>query len=173
MFLTTQKLSIIPYRLIFQYAFLLYFFFGGSTLFSQTMTSTISSSGGSYNQESRMHYYWTLGRIIIEPTREEDKIFDSNLLNFYKVTTMQVSVNTIKPKIYPNPLRDVINIDLALDGSGKFHFELFSLTGKKVMSANLLSGKNVVQLGSLSSDHYVGRIFKDNVVVYTIKLTKQ
>lgn len=60
--------------------------------------------------------------------------------------------------IYPNPVKDVLNIQSELYAD----YIVFTINGKQVLNGNLIEGNNVLNVGSFSKGLYFIKITSDN-----------
>ena len=85
------------------------------------------------------------------------------------------SVNDTKEneiiKIFPNPVQDKLNIEMKSKGERKM--EVFNTLGQLVISTQLLSDKNEVDLQKLSGGIYFYRITNSNKILCTGRLVKE
>ncbi len=71
---------------------------------------------------------------------------------------------------YPNPVNDILNIDIINNVSNEMDFVLYRITGQEVFKSNLLQGVNKLNLESISSGVYFYTITSLNEVIKTKKL---
>ncbi len=72
-------------------------------------------------------------------------------------------------KIYPNPINDVLSIDLNKGSMAKF--EVLSISGKTLLSGNVTEGKKTIELGGLLPGIYLVKILVKEEVA-TAKIIK-
>ena len=87
------------------------------------------------------------GTVIPKPTSIDNRIKNSDI------------------NIYPNPVQNVLNIEIDLNNSGIYTFNIFSITGQMISAEqlNITSGNNLIRLNTnnLSSGSYILIISND------------
>jgi len=75
--------------------------------------------------------------------------------------------------IYPNPVKDILTINISADLNSEGKAEIFSLTGNKVFSYDgLKSGENTVNISELASGVYLIKVYTESTT-YDMKIIKQ
>lgn len=90
----------------------------------------------------------------------------SNLYNNNTLSTNDFNHNEVVVKMYPNPVQDILNIDLQTSLKS---VEVYNIQGQKVLESN----KNQINLSSLVSGIYMVRIQDENNAVVTKKIIKK
>jgi hypothetical protein len=79
-------------------------------------------------------------------------------------------------KIFPNPVENLLNIQLGEVGAGTAQFDIFDLNGKILQKHVLVNVKAGTQIGidvsALGHGVYVGKIVSGNKIIATAKFTK-
>ena len=91
-----------------------------------------------------------------------------NLESDYKVKVDESLASKIQ--LFPNPTSSTINIDI--DQTGSFDFEIFNLNGQKLVSQNIKGGFNSVDLAKFNDGIYIIKIH-NNQYNYVGKIVKQ
>ena len=82
-----------------------------------------------------------------------------------KVTSIDNKMTNSDINIYPNPVQNVLNVNLDINNSGVYTFNIFSITGQmiSVEQINITSGNNLIRLNTnnLSSGSYILIISND------------
>jgi hypothetical protein len=65
-------------------------------------------------------------------------------------------------KIYPNPAKDVLHIDLNTISSNKLNIQLFTALGQKVFEKDVISSEVSIPISSLSNGIYLVKISSEN-----------
>ena len=76
----------------------------------------------------------------------------------------------VKPKIYPNPVKDLLTIDLLNPGT---QIELYNTIGQKVNSFLINGNQQKVEMGQLPSGIYILRIKNSNQVWEHFRIIKE
>ena len=73
-------------------------------------------------------------------------------------------------KVYPNPGKDKINVIFNSDNKQETYFEIFSLSGNKIVSYKLKQGKNILSAKNLSQGIYSYKIIVNKNTIASDKL---
>ncbi len=83
-----------------------------------------------------------------------------------KATSINNTVASSDINIYPNPVQNVLNIDINVNNTGNYTFNIYSITGQliTVEQINISSGDNLIKLNTndLNSGSYILIISNDN-----------
>jgi len=90
----------------------------------------------------------------------------TNLYNNNTLSTSDFNQNNLKVTMYPNPVQDILNVDLQTNLKS---VEVYTIQGQKVLELD----ENQVNLSSLVSGIYMVRIQDENNAVVTKKITKK
>ena len=91
--------------------------------------------------------------------------------NFSIVKTVNVAAAT-QLAIWPNPSKNIINIQKENNGTNSINAEIFNQSGQKVSSSLLKSGINTVDISSLPAGYYIVHIDLANGEKFNQKLVK-
>ena len=69
--------------------------------------------------------------------------------------------------VYPNPVNDVLNINIASNNTA---IEIFDIVGKQVVKMNLVNGKNQLNIENLKAGVYFYSIKKNGELIETKKI---
>lgn len=113
---------------------------------SQTVNPEVivSSSGNLSNSYAQIS--WTLGDFQTRTYKVGDIIMTQGFLQSNLVITNVTTITnneTLDLVVYPNPVKDILNIKLNSDNDLPLRFELYSLEGKLIHSENFNLGSNV------------------------------
>jgi hypothetical protein len=67
-----------------------------------------------------------------------------------------------KPLIYPNPVDELLNVDLKNDHPGNSTIEIISVSGKMLIKADLNKRKSVIDVSDLTNGVYIVKILDNN-----------
>ena len=82
--------------------------------------------------------------------------------------SLQTGMNSLTAtaiSIYPNPVNEVLIIDVAKTASA--NFEIYSIAGESVLSGKLSKGKNSIPVDALSTGIYFVKVLQDGVLTCT------
>jgi len=111
---------------------------------------------------------------VINCTLDSDAIKDTSNITFKEAsvsftTGTETGINNTESKnikIYPNPA----NQEIYISGTEKAHILVFDISGKHVLSANILNNQNRINISSLNTGIYTLKIISDGNVI-TTKIT--
>ena len=130
---------------------LLMVFFGFSNSFSQL---SLLSTTGDYTVNSVGSLSWSLGEVVIETFSASSNVISQGFQqNFVVSIPDNISDRTFEPieKIYPNPVRDILNIASEKEGQ---YFIIYNFRGQAVITGRTQSGISKVNLTGLASGMY-------------------
>jgi hypothetical protein len=136
-----------------------------SSIMVSSNDSTLMKPQGSFIAEgsAQIRYY------IINNT--SSTILDSVDLNITYSTSTGININQTSDIIeYPNPVKNVFNIDISSGLRNEVIFSLYRITGEKVIGNQLLQGNNRIILDRLSSGMYFYTISSNEEIIKTKKL---
>lgn len=94
----------------------------------------------------------------------------------YEITTLEVDNESIMEKnilLYPNPVRDFLNVDFGKENFHNSNYILFDGQGKIVRSGNLKQQKTELNMSDLPTSVYIIQIFQDKKNIKTFKIIKK
>ena len=94
----------------------------------------------------------------------------------YEITILEVDDESILEKnilLYPNPVRDFLNIDFGKESFEDSHYSLFDSQGKLIKSGNLTQKKTELNMTTLPASVYIIQIFQNNRNIKTFKIIKK
>lgn len=87
------------------------------------------------------------------------------------VSSAQSEDDNITVRVYPNPVKDRIKVDLDKYKNGT-DIELFSLYGKRLFQQKVTGSNAELNVSQLATGLYILKVFADNKTVATIKIIK-
>ena len=93
---------------------------------------------------------------------------------YYNVPTGITNLNTdfAGIKVYPNPAKDVINIELNAVISGNMEVEIMNLLGQRLDRTSVNDNRTTVNISSLPSGCYLVNCYNEGIKVATAKFIK-
>lgn len=152
------------------------------TAWSQDIPLQVVAAGGGYyeNTSAGLSISWTLGEVAYTTLSSSNYIltqgFQQGNLFTTSVDKPLSAVNGIA--VYPNPAKDFVKIRLEIQNiSGAAIFELYDITGRKVLSKELSVEQSVpveINLSEVRPGIYLLKVsmVKDNLF-RTVKLVKE
>lgn len=89
----------------------------------------------------------------------------------YPVGLEEVRIS-LEMTVYPNPARDILNLNIAGYQNEKLSFKIYSADGKLVMDQQILSAQTRVNLSGLALSTYVLQVTEEGKEVKTFKIIK-
>jgi hypothetical protein len=150
----------------------------GLVSFSQEVqfAPAVISSGGSSNSGNSVNLSrWRIGQINVVTFPSENALLQPSVIT----TTLSIESSTEwSASIYPNPVNSVLKVRFDLESKGEFAFEIFDVTGRKLISQNarqILPGQVAeLDLTGLTPAMYLLKIIpSEEGVQKQFKITKQ
>lgn len=92
---------------------------------------------------------------------------------FDKVVSVKLGFDDNSVVAFPNPTTKYVTVNAGTADYKTIKYELFDVSGKKVLSENAKAAEQELSLGSLPASIYYLRISKNNELQKTVKLIKQ
>lgn len=73
-------------------------------------------------------------------------------------------------KVYPNPANSYVTVDLDYNKDNQYQFELYDITGRRILKETLLGNKTIIYLPEISIGLYSYKIVKNSNLIKTDKL---
>jgi hypothetical protein len=151
---------------------LFFIFFPGITAFAQQVIASTGYSGST----AGLVVDWTLGEPVIDTYvgsaialtqgMHQPSVLVTHLQN---LTGSDFAVRT-----FPNPVNQILFIEICQGGPGVFWYELFDVTGRKMLGKAMQSNTEEIDTGGISPGVYFIRIFStDSEHLATCKIIKQ
>jgi hypothetical protein len=149
--------------------------YAASTSFCQTITlDGLFSSGNDY-VSSNSQISWTLGDIQTTTYRKGFILTQGSLQSGIEIISAVQSpeYKDIELKVFPNPVREILNINFSSGNKVDLKFELFNIEGEKIITGDLNNFMNVaqIQFNQFQNGCYILKIFStDNKFSRTFKI---
>ncbi len=94
----------------------------------------------------------------------------------YEIITLAVDDTSVSEKnilLYPNPVRDYVNIDFGKENFQNSKYALFDSQGKMIKTGNLTQQKTELNMATLPASVYLIQIFQDNKNIKAFKIIKK
>jgi len=115
------------------------------------------------------------GTILIPFTSASQNFYVAELSSSAITGIADEMANEADFAVFPNPASNILTIQNSSDKIEKLNFEVVDAFGKKLITNQLISGNNAVDIGELPSGLYFIRVFgaADQQQVFTTKLIKR
>lgn len=94
----------------------------------------------------------------------------------YEIITLAVDDTSVEEKnilLFPNPVRDYLNVDLGKENFKNSRYMLFDSQGKIIKSGNLNQQKTELNMTTLPSAIYIIQIFQQGKNIKNFKIIKK
>jgi hypothetical protein len=150
----------------------------GGNLFSQELSHQVLVPLAGVNSTETINYSQTVGETAVEIFSSQDFIFTQG---FQQPGLKLIKVN--KPqgngvKVYPNPVTDILNVELFGDGSRGFRIDLINISGTIVNTERMVFTDPFWQIQQLSVSqlskglYFVRIVSNDGLISRTFKIDK-
>lgn len=154
---------------------LMLYIFGTSISIGQTLTpEVISSSGGTFEKDN-ISLNWTIGECFTETYSSSDNILTQGFhQGKYLITTInELADLNYKIQVFPNPSPDRINIIFKTkEDLHNVKLELCDLKGSILLSKDVFSKQEQINLANLQKSIYILRIIQNNQISKSFKIQK-
>lgn len=135
--------------------------------FSQTHTPNVTvSSGGDFKLIGYAQISWTLGDFQTETYSKNELILTQGFLqsNLYVEDPVSFEeIDDVEIKVFPNPVKDILNIQINTEGNQKILWELINQNGSVIETSKQYNSKNSkINFTSYKSGIYFVRTFSKN-----------
>ena len=146
------------------------------TCFSQTTnTPDVIISGGGEFINGHAQVLWTIGDFQTKTQEKEYLLLTQGFLQSDLTVTGTINfqeVSEIEIKVFPNPVTDILNIQLKSSDNQPVFWELYNQSGQKVKSSTILNNENIqVDFSPYENGAYFIRTFtSDGLYLKIFKL---
>jgi hypothetical protein len=102
---------------------------------AQTLASSVVGAGGGQFSSTSGFLDWTLGEIMTETYQKGNFYFTQGFQQPATIKVTGLDETETNVFVYPNPLRDVLNIKTSENGD--YLIELFDLQGRQLVNKNV------------------------------------
>lgn len=153
-----------------------YYILRGTDPFNMNIIDSISSVFTSYTDLSpnASEPCYQVGFINPNPcviTRSLELPVVSNVFNTQPNSMDELLMN-VNPKIYPNPARDFLTLELNESYLNHPTFSILDVAGREIMTQNIINSKTNIDLSNYLSGIYFLTIKEDGRLLKTVKLLK-
>ena len=140
---------------------------------SQGIVQQVYASSGSYFSNGTYSLSSTIGEPITATFNSTTYYLTQGFQQpNYLVTMVEDFDKNANIIVYPNPTDDFINIDLGTTNLDKYRFQLYDVTGRLMMTGNIIDKITKLDIGSYASDIYFIRLSLDNKIIKNFKVQK-
>ena len=137
---------------------ILFLFLNTAVCFSQSLSNEVIASTGNYSSSASGGLSQTSGEAVVATLQDGQSMLTQG---FQQPITLTVGIQNQDEigliKVYPNPVTDLLNIDLSEEWAGST-IQLFDAAAKLVFTSKSNTGLCKLQFGGLANGHYELRI---------------
>lgn len=91
--------------------------------------------------------------------------------SYSEIIALNLNCNRSSIMVYPNPVTDILNVNINSSGSDVTVADLFDANGKQVYSGEMINGTNMIDMKKFAKGVYFLRL-KNNIETQNIKIIK-
>jgi hypothetical protein len=164
-----------------KYYILLIVSFLGLYVSGQSISSYVIASAGESVETGGLSVSWTLGELAVETLEDNGNtlvLTQGFQQGYFEITSIEDPLlsDNFKLKVYPNPAKDFVWVELESDEINGAIIEMYDFNGKLVYNSklNITEGRTQIELTNLSSSQYILKITDPfGKVLNTFKLIKR
>jgi hypothetical protein len=117
----------------------------------------VVASSGSSGTITGYKVDWTIGEPVIETFTGSANILTQGMHQTKLLVTgvQELTTSGLKVRVYPNPVSDMLMIEVVQTGNDLFRYELFDVTGRKLVLKNMNSNIEEIDMSSYVSGIYL------------------
>jgi len=149
------------------------------TCTGQSIARQVISTAGDYASTADASISWTIGEPVTETFTSDNYILLQGFQQGgeYIISPPEGNENGLRDvqfQIYPNPMDDLLVIELKNNPNRNFTVKMFSISGKLILTKQIqpYSNLNYINLSKIQSGTYILKIL-DNNRMRTFKLIKK
>ena len=133
----------------------------------------IASSAG-YSETASLSLSWTIGENFTETFSNNDIILTQgfNQGNIIITDISEMVFPEITIAVYPNPVKEYINIRMDTKSTDNLKAEIFSMSGMKLLSESINSNNTGIDIQRLPASDYILRLSNSDQVLKSFKIVK-
>ncbi len=137
--------------------------------FSGISQEIITSSGDHYSNED-IKLSWTIGEGVTEACKKNEIILNQGFQQNFDIILLTSKSDNYKDviiNIYPNPVSEIINIDLSEANDCELRVDMFDTQGKRLFAIKKIKKQQSVQieLSELPAGEYILMVYsKENAI---------
>ncbi len=117
----------------------------------------VVASSGSSGSITGYKVDWTLGEPVIETFTGSANILTQGMHQTKLLVTgvQELTIPGLEVRVYPNPTSDMLMIEVIQSGNDLFRYELFDVTGRKLILKQMNSNIEEIDMSSYVSGIYL------------------
>jgi hypothetical protein len=135
----------------------------------------VVASSGSSGTITGYKVDWTLGEPVIETYAGSVNILTQGMHQTKLLVTgiRELTIPGLEIKVYPNPVSEILMIEVIQTGNDLFRYELFDIAGRKTVAKQMSSNTGEIDMSSYVSGIYFLKVLSpDHEYVKICKIIK-
>jgi hypothetical protein len=144
--------------------------FAESYVCAQSLSQTVNATAGDFYQNGTASLSWTIGEPIVNTLENGSLRLTQGFHQPYLAISSIYELGNIGIRLYPNPSKSMLNIDITETGS--FSADLYDLLGRKLQSFSIVGNHYSLDLTDFAAANYFIRIYnseKHQIATYKIQ----
>lgn len=131
-------------------------------------------SSGDYHSNTSGSISWTVGEVSTETYQGSSAILtQGQQQHYYDFTSVEEQSSDFNFSAYPNPVSDVMNIQVDNYQEGSLEIALYSLEGKLLLKERMDNSIHQIYLNQFEASNYIVTISNNSgQVIHKFQLTK-
>ena len=141
---------------------------------SQTITQQLISSSGDEFKNNTYQLVWSIGETVTETFSANNQMLTEGFhqSNYIISAINQMSDLEFEINLFPNPTTNLIQLKIQNDKLENLHFVISDLSGKMILSENLIIVNQQINLTKYLSGIYILSVYNQNQLLKTFKIIK-
>ncbi len=135
----------------------------------------IITSAGDFSNTNNSSLQWTVGQIVTGVTTDGDNYliqgFQSSTITVTTIFDNEISKYSFK--VYPNPVKSALNIEIENKEPFELIAKLYDVTGAEISNYVINGSKHKIDLSNIRVGTYILKISEHNRALSSYKIIKQ
>lgn len=152
--------------------YFLFFFVLSFKIFSQQQP--VSSGGNAVSTNGNVSY--SVGQVAYQFANGSGGSINEGVQQPFKITkTLGSGISDIQLEIqiFPNPVTDILNLNISNRSVQKMQYRLYDLSGKLVKSESIKTAKTQIYIQDFSNSTYLLQVIDDAKILKIFKIIKK
>ncbi len=150
----------------------------GSSGVAQSVSKSVIAADGGETTVNNITYTYTIGETVIANTTASSYIISQGFHpNSDGVSAIENVKSDATLSVYPNPIGDILNVDITQGNPAQLVLQVYDATGKSCLMPQSVSAmatqQTQVDFSSLPSGNYILSIQQGNRTQSSVRIVKQ
>lgn len=153
--------------------FIMLLFLSGGALTAQLQV--ISTAGG-VAENSNGSVSWTLGETVVGSLEGSNTTISQGFQqgNLEVTTGIETSPGVeIQTRVYPNPVKDILNVEIENQENTGLNFALYDIEGKLLKEGIVESPSFTINLGGYPAGQYILQVSSEQQIINSFNILKR